>query len=231
MTIDRETLMAYADGELDPLAAKRVERAVAADPALAAEVEAHRKLRAQLSGVFAPITDEPVPDRLSAMLAKRDNVVAFTPKPKPARKFDMRWAGAIAATLVVGVITGQMIRPASPIATGPAGLVASGELERALDSQLASNQQGAPIRMLASFRDTGGALCRTFSGRATSGIACRDGEGWGLRQTYSAAPGATTDYRQAGSGDAALMAAAQDMMAGAPLDAAQEQAARDKGWR
>ena len=32
MTIDPETLMAYADGELDPLTARRVEKAIAADP-------------------------------------------------------------------------------------------------------------------------------------------------------------------------------------------------------
>ena len=59
MNIDAQTLMAYADGELDPLAAKRVERAIAADPALAVEVEQHRALRARLIADYAPIAAEP----------------------------------------------------------------------------------------------------------------------------------------------------------------------------
>jgi len=49
MTIEPEMLMAYADGELDPLNAKRVERAIASDPALAREVERHRALRRRIS--------------------------------------------------------------------------------------------------------------------------------------------------------------------------------------
>ena len=42
---------------------------------------------------------------------------------------------------------------------------------------------------------------------------------------------AGTDYRQAGSGDATLLGAAQAMMAGEPLDAAGEVSARQRGWR
>jgi hypothetical protein len=41
----------------------------------------------------------------------------------------------------------------------------------------------------------------------------------------------STAYAQAGSADPDLMAAAQDMMAGAPLDAAGEADARVHGWR
>jgi hypothetical protein len=41
----------------------------------------------------------------------------------------------------------------------------------------------------------------------------------------------TAAYAQAGSADPDLMAAAQDMMAGAPLDAAGEARARARGWR
>ena len=45
---DDELAMAYADGELDPLAAKRFEARLAEEPALAATVEAHRALHARL---------------------------------------------------------------------------------------------------------------------------------------------------------------------------------------
>jgi hypothetical protein len=228
MTIDPETLMAYADGELDPVAAKRVERAIAADPALAEQVAAHRRLRARIAGSFAPVAEAPVSERLTSLL-KPDNVVPLRPRARP--RFDLRWGAAIAASLAIGILIGPMLRPAAPVRVGPTGLVASGDLARALDTQLAATQGDAPIRVIVSFRDSSGAICRTFAGRATSGIACREGDGWSVRRTVSGAGEARTDYRQAGSTDPALMAMAQDMMAGAPLDAAQERAAHDRGWR
>ena len=92
MSVDAETLMAYADGELDPLAARRVERAIAADPSLAAEVERHRALRARVAGGFAAVATEPVPDHLAAML--RSNVVDL-PR-REARSTPPRWARALA---------------------------------------------------------------------------------------------------------------------------------------
>jgi hypothetical protein len=52
-----------------------------------------------------------------------------------------------------------------------------------------------------------------------------------LRQTRSPENRQTAEYRQAGSADAALLAEAQAMMAGDPLDAAAERRARDLGWR
>ncbi|MGN6375748.1 MAG: hypothetical protein ACTHMG_09350, partial [Sphingomonas sp.] len=96
----------------------------------------------------------------------------------------------------------------------------------------ASGATGA-VRIAVSFRDRKGAYCRVFSTAATDGIACRDAGGWALRRTQQ---GAGPDqnrgaYIQAGSTDPELMAAAQDMMAGQPLDAVGERAARAKGWR
>jgi anti-sigma factor RsiW len=62
MTVDTETLIAYIDGELDAVTAKRVERAIEADPALRAEMEQHRALTQSLHGAFAPIAQAPVPE-------------------------------------------------------------------------------------------------------------------------------------------------------------------------
>ena len=66
MNIDDQTLMAYADDELDAATRAQVEAALARDPALAARVEEHRALRAELNAAFDPVLDEPVPDRLLA---------------------------------------------------------------------------------------------------------------------------------------------------------------------
>lgn len=225
MSPDDEMLMAYADGELDPLTAKRVERAIAADPALAAKVAAQRALRARLGAAFAPVADAPVPDRLTAMLTS--DVLPLLPRPVPTRQ---RWvqAAALAATLVLGVAVGNQMR-SPPVTMAGGGLTASGALARALDTQLAANT--GETHMLASFRDRSGAWCRVFTTPSLGGIACREREDWILRRTRSPDRRQVADYRQAGSADAALMAEAQDMMAGNPLDAAAERRARDLGWR
>ena len=230
MTIEPELLMAYADGELDPLAAKRVERAIAEDPALAEEVERHRRLRARIAGEFAPVVEEPVPDRLAALL--RSNVVPLPrPRPKPRGFAQWRAAGALAACLVVGAMIGTQFSSVGPVTARGDGLYASGALAGALDRQL-GGAKGA-VQVAASFRDGAGAYCRVFASEAVDGIACRDTRGWALRQTRqgSASAAPATSYAQAGSADPQLMAAAQEMMAGEPLDAAAERAARDRGWR
>ena len=226
MTIEPEMLMAYADGELDPLNAKRVERAIAGDPALAREVERHRALRQRISDSFAPIADEQVPDRLAALL--KSNVVDLpAAKTRPILR---RWreAAALAACLVLGLLVG-MGMPHGPVSAGAGGLYASGSLAAALDHQ-AGGADGA-VKVAVSFRDKQGSYCRVFSSSAADGIACRDASGWALRRTQQGSPTQHGDYAQAGSPDPDLMAAAQDMMAGEPLDAKAEAAARGASWR
>ena len=68
MSFDPATIAAYVDGELDDLTARRIERDAESDAALAAEIARYRVLSAQISAHFAPVVDEPVPDRLRALL-------------------------------------------------------------------------------------------------------------------------------------------------------------------
>ena len=230
MTIDPETLAAYADGELDPLAAKRVERAMADDPALAEQVERHRVLTARLRGSFAGLDAEPMPAGVEALFARTedrgDNVVAFpTAKAKPKPQ---RWWGAIAASLVAGLLLGQLVpRAGSDLAFEGGTAVAQGSLERALDTQLASTQGAqAPVRIGITFRDRAGALCRTFETGTTGGIACAADQGpWRVQALQGGTEATTTAYAQAGSPMAAVLEQAQAMAAGDPLDAAGEAAA------
>lgn len=229
MTPDDDMLMAYADGELDPLIAKRVEKAIAADPVLAEIVEGHRALRSRLGNAFAPILDQPMPDHLAAML--QSNVVAFTPKPAPVAQ-PRRWLSglAVAASLIAGIAVGtQWTGTPEPVVAGKEGLVASGPLAKALDTQLASSV--GDTKMLASFREGNGGYCRVFSGQSFDGIACKGTGGWQLRQTQSSGAESSATYRQAASGHAAIMAAAQEMMQGEPLDEVGERQALTKGWK
>jgi hypothetical protein len=244
MTIDPEMLAAYADGELGPEDAARVEAAIAADPALAGQVEAHRALRATLSAHFAPILDMPVPDRLTGALSPRDNVFDLAAARKarakaaeevtqtqPART---RWiiGGALAASLALGLVIGGRTDPGSSVISRDGQLIASAALDRALTTQLASAQDGAPVRILLSFKGLDGRLCRGFEEGVTAGIACRTGESWTIERTQaSGGKGGQGGYRQAGSAESEIMAAAQDMAAGDALDAQAEKGARDAGWR
>jgi hypothetical protein len=66
MSIPDETLMAYADGELELAQRAEVEAALAADPTLVVRVQQHRALRKKLNAAFDPILMETVPDALVA---------------------------------------------------------------------------------------------------------------------------------------------------------------------
>jgi hypothetical protein len=189
------------------------------------EVERHRALRARVSGAFAPVAEENVPDRLAALL--KSNVAELPPTKVPVFA---RWRelAAMAACLILGLAIG-IGTSRGPVSAGPSGLYASGSLAAALDQQVGGGN-GA-VRVVVSFRDKQGAYCRVFNSGATDGIACRDETGWALRRTQRGSVPTRGDYAQAGSTDPDLMAAAQDMMSGEPLDAVGETAARAKGWR
>lgn len=241
MTIDPESLpdmlMAYADGELDPISAKRVERAIADDPLLADQVERHRRLRAMLEESFGPIAEAPLPEELRSLVPSAPVIdIASARAARSGPPLPRRWSfwgtgGAIAASLVLGLMIGQRIDQ-GPVASRGGALIASGELERTLDTQLASTQSSnSPLRILVSFRDQSGSVCRSFLGEAISGIACRDDQSWVLRETRGGMRAGTTEFRQAGSAEATLLADAQAMMTGDPLDAEAEAKARANGWR
>jgi hypothetical protein len=241
MMIEDDLLIAFADGECSDTDRARVEQALAEDPALRERLEQHRRLAARLNAHFGPIAEAPVPDRLTALLQKQEaDVIDFAAarQAKEQRRRLPGWGnwGAIAASLAVGMIAGQLALPGrgGGIVESPQGtLVAQGDLAKALDVQLASAQgDAAKVRIGVSFRDQAGQYCRSFEAGTLSGIGCRGADGWDLPVTHSSA--AAQDgggYRQAGSGDALVMQAATAMMRGDALDADTERKARDKGWR
>jgi hypothetical protein len=230
MSFDPETVAAFVDGELDNLTARRIERDAETDAGLAAEIARHRALKARLTAHYAPIADEVVPDRLRSLLAVDDKVdtsLADRRSAKRARFSAIHW-GAIAASLVLGLTIGlRPWMPAADVATEGGTLIAAGQLARALDTQLASNQPGdAAVRIGLSFEDKAGRYCRSFESRTLDGIGCREGDRWRLERTLQGQR--SGDYRQASSGE--LAAAAAAMMGGEALDAGGERAARDAGW-
>jgi hypothetical protein len=224
-----EQIIAYVDGELGPIEALRFERSVEADPALAERVARHHALRERVANHYAPVVQEAVPDRLRTIIDRGPNIISFPGRSKVTPSIFQRY-GAMAATLAIGLIVGQFLPHVG--ATGHQGaIVAQAGLTRALDTQLASTGPANGYTIGVSFKDKAGDYCRTFDGGAASGIGCHHDGAWQIRQLVTGDSRAATDYRQAGSANPTTMQAAQDMMAGAPLNAAQEKIARDKGWK
>ena len=232
MKFDRATIAAYVDGELDLVTVKRIEKAIIEDGNLANEIKNEKALRAHLEGHFAPVLDEPLPDRLTSLVTESVTRVDDRRALKIARWYQpsaMQW-GAVAASLVIGLIVGgtALNQETGYVRDNDGQIVASGELADALDTQLASAHGSKPkIRIGISFAVQGGGYCRTFESVALDGIACSNGSDWQLRQTLSGK--GASEYRQASAGTLAEAAAA--MMSGEPLDAAEEKAAKDSGWR
>jgi hypothetical protein len=232
MTMGDERLLAWLDGELDPMARAEVEAALAADAALRDRLEKQRRLRDRLAAHYGPVAAEPVPARLRALLDPKvvDLRAARARRARPA------WQGfaALAASLVLGIAVGTQVPPggSGPIAVRGGAIVARGPLADALDRQLASAQRAdAPTRIGVSFARADGQWCRTFDSAALAGLACRDGGRWRLLATAPGSAAVRRDYRQAGSASPLILEAAQEMMTGAPLDAAGERRARDGHWR
>jgi hypothetical protein len=224
MTIDPETLMAYADGELGPIETKRVEQAIAADSTLDEQVKRHRALTASLRDAFAPLDKAPPPAQVAAML--RESVKVVPMAPRSASRERTFWIGAVAASLIAGLFAAPLVAPQNDVAIEGGRAIARGEIAHALNTQLAATQAGdAATRIGVTFRDRGERLCRTFERGGTGGIACAEGKEWSIERLYGGLARQGGQYRQAGSPAAAMMADAQAMMAGGPLNAAGEAAA------
>lgn len=229
--LSEEMLIALVDGELDEVARRRVERAIADDPALARRLAMHRRLRDRLADHYAPVAAESTPDRFAALLGA---AAVVTPLPKPAPRRWSRWAtgGAIAASLLIGLAVGHRLpTPGGPVALDDGAMVAQGDLARALDAQLASAPDAdAIVRIGLSFQRQGGGWCRSFGGATMAGVACREGGQWRLEQLVPGVP-STAAYRQAASGDPRVADTVDRLIAGQAADATAERAARDAGWR
>jgi anti-sigma factor RsiW len=220
-----ERLIAYVDGALPAPERAAFETEMAADPALAARVEQHRRLAARVSGAYAPVLEEPVPPHLTALAGAAND-------RGPRRAGLPRWA-AMAASLALGVLAGRLLWPdQGPLATHGGDLVARGGLETALTTKLASDP--GPVKVGLTFRSRDGRYCRTFASPADrlAGLACRRDGRWVAQTTTAWAPQPSPDYRTAASAmPPAVLAAVDATLAGEAFDAAAERAARDRGWK
>jgi hypothetical protein len=227
-----ETLMAYADGELDLVTRAEIEAAIATDPAIATAIERHRRLAARVRETYGGVLDETVPEQLTAF-ARSATVTPL--RAAPPRRFAVPQWAALAASVTVALFAGYLLAraPAAPYEETEAGLVARGELDDALTTRLASATSESSVRIGMSFRERGGAYCRTFHlerEAPLAGLACRGGSDWKIR-VLAAARSRHGELRTAGAMPMAVLHAVDAAIDGEPLDAAAEAKAREAGWR
>ena len=254
MKISPETLMAYADGELDSDARMAVALAVAVDPALAAQVAAHQALRQRINAAFDAELSEPVPERLRQaaqatgtaqvvdMAARRAAQASPTPLVAVRERAGSGWLawGGMAAGLMVGVLLGRIELPGTDLApvsvsSGASGVLVSTGLAEALGTQLASVPMAGPVAVRLSFIDRDGRYCRAFELTGHAGLACRSGDGWTVQALVASTKsplGAEGGLRQAASPlPPALLSEIDQRIAGDPLNAGAEQMARSRSWQ
>ena len=261
---DRLAVMTCVDGELPPAEQAAFDARLAREPALASAVARERALRANLQAAYAPVLDEPVPAGLLDLLAIPDETAsppaAAANDPIPigssdahraalahARRWHWREWGAMAASLVLGVVLGARMLAPHPAPGGDTlaltvgsdgAITAQGALRDALEQRVAGTvlDPNSSVAVGLTFRNHARTYCRTFTlDNASSGIACKQPDGWvvaNLERSPGAPASAAGAYRAAASPfSPTLLQAVDAMRAGDTLDAAGETAARAKGWK
>jgi hypothetical protein len=245
--IDDEILMAYADGELDATQAAQIQLAMQTDASIAARVAQHRALRVQLQTGCTDVLSEQVPQRLlNTLLAPAAPAVKVIKLAQarqlksapPTRRWSSREWGAMAASLVAGIVVGMYaldFNSAQLVSEQGGTLIAQGKLDSALTTQLASHSEAASaIQIGISFRNHNGEYCRSFAlteGDSLAGLACRAQDRWRV-QLLTEANDDASEFRQAGSTTpAAVLALVDQQIEGEPLDADAEATAQKSGWK
>ena len=250
---DDETLVAFADGELNELARARVARAIAADPDIAARAEQFRLSRARVANSLKPLADNAVPPGLKlsveamierdaearARKTRSDNVVPLglgAGRRRPPRT--PPWFAPLAAcvVLMIGAAGGYLVGVTMPSQAqmefasirDPAIIQALSETPSGRQVDLKAS--GRTLEPIVSFQLEDGTLCREFrlreaNAKSVLSIACLQSDRWET-QLLMAANVASDAYVPAGSTET-IDAYLASIHAGAPLDgSAEEQALR-----
>jgi hypothetical protein len=239
VSVTNETLMAYADGELDAAGCAEVEEAMRADASIERRIAQFREERRLLQAAYAGELDEPLPENILAPLrqAPPANVVDFKRRGVGSPRRMMRWrytalAAGIVMAVGVGVIAWQrslMIRN-----VGNAEL-AGGALARALSDQLSADTNTGEVHVGLSFLAKSGAYCRTFTiagGSSNAGLACRREGQWQIDILVPSKGEDGSTYRPAGTEiPPEVLRTVEAEIAGEPLDGAGEMAARAGHWQ
>ncbi|MGL4235383.1 zf-HC2 domain-containing protein [Tabrizicola sp.] len=244
MGITDEMLMAYADGELSAAEAAEVERAMAADEALAARVALFADSKAAVRRAFA--APQPVSASLEARIramaetdaaqrqsqVPQSNVIDLAARRRVVPFWQMPAAAAVA--LVIGAGSMWLV---TQDGRGAGGLEVAGLSDPAIIDALGKVPSGERVALgegtefaaIATFQGGEGELCREFEhdragGATVVAVACHADQRWDVRFAIAAAAADAEGYAPASSLDT-LDAYLSATDAGAPLSAEDEAAA------
>lgn len=194
------------------------------------------ELQRRVAAAFQDVMREPVPERLSSLLARGQvhDLASERAKRASSARIRLTWAqlGGMAAAVLVGIGVGWQLAPRGDalVALRDGAPVAAAGLARALDTQLAG-ERGAGTAVQLSFVDRGGRYCRTFTASRLAGLACRENGAWSVLAAAQADAAQAGGMRQAASGlPQAVLDAVDARISGNALDATAERQARDRGW-
>lgn len=247
MKFSDDLLIAYIHGELAEPARAAVERAMHADPILAARIAQHRRsdARAHIFSVSANgHHDGGHPQRQlppqGAKVVHLDAIRPGRPMPPPPPPQRSNWSPrhwlAVGAALVTGLVAGalgwQQLQPSPSLVmlvASDGALVARGRLVDALGDQLASpGPAESGVRIGVTFVSKDGSYCRSFVVDTSAGLACRGNGRWTIPVLAQAPAGAA--YLDGSVPPPAVQAAIDGRIVGSALDAQAERAAQQRGW-
>jgi hypothetical protein len=238
-----ETLMAFADGELNGTQALPVRLALGRDPALRSRLQSMRILDEQVRAAFLPELD--VPDRFSELL-RDEPAVPVVPLSRVRKSFDIgKWlpAGTAIAAGVAGLVAGGLLTSGGTArlqriddAVSMAGAMQSIMTQAPSGSPAAAG--GLNITPVLSFITGSGGLCRELSAHdnqaAARIVACKEqgGDGWRI-EAFARVPRdeVSSSYRTAGSRQNPVIEAAYKRLGvSQTLDAESESRAIADNW-
>jgi hypothetical protein len=239
--IDDQILSAYLDGELDRQTSSKVEAAVRSDPAIARRLEQLKMLNVNLGSAYAGAMDEPVPQRLSAMLAGGRGAKAHGIRlPRLADLLRPIVVAPAFASLAVGILAGT-VTTAGVATTGVMVADKAGELRLAGNTGKAVDvarsgvvQTVGDVRVLVrlSFRDGSGRACRHVSLSTDDVVVCRHSGGW-VVDSLAPGPGVSGEGYQTAASPAPreISAAMTRLQVATAFDAEEEAAMIRSGWK
>jgi len=248
MNFSDDLLIAYINGELAEPARAAVERAMRADPILAARIAQHRAQGRAHSGRalgvsanghdganHARVSTPPCGAKVVHLNSLRPGRT-IPPSQVGASNWCRRHYVAIGAALAAGVVLGAFgwrslgVEPGLAVFDHDNGaLVARGALVAALQGQLATpGPSDSGVRIGVTFVSKDGGYCRSFVVDTTAGLACLKGGRWTVPVL---AQGDGAAWLDGSMPPPAVRDAIDVRMAGSALDPVAERNAQQKGWR
>ncbi len=229
-----ETLMAFADGELDEKVVAKVEEAMASDALIAKRIAEFLRSRRLIRSAFPEETASAVsPELRAAVQAQIDRFEKPTdrqilPEVQTVRSIPAagKWRPrmALAASIaVLAVATSGYLVGRQGFQSPPPYSISQlpPEVSHMLSESLSGQEQDLSfgrIRVISTFRMADGSLCREFKLQASSGtseaVACRDHD-WMI--TFALTTTATNATYVPSGGEDLMAGYLQNVGAGEPL--------------